>query len=747
MKISIAYSLLAGLLAGLGLLSGCSEEVDEVRTPNLRPQVRVTGGPREGTRSHFRARVLWAGWDQDGRVERYEYVVDPPSQFTNEEISSPESAPGLNLRTLAGPEGNTDTLRVTKSVDGETFSFDYVQTVRTDRVFEFSTPSPDSVYDFAHLKPDITYSGVHRIHVRALDNEGAYSETDQLGFTSWSITPESWISKPNIRQTEVVLAGGKLFISWGGIDPDPPQKASGPAGFLYKLIPLKQAGPQYNIVANIDLNTLVYEDSEHAPWIYQSAETTFVNVFLEPEQYVFVVRAVDELGAVEPFVQFSRIDGPGNAFKILSGSGAGKPVLQINGAILGSYRFTGGVNLPSVEIPTGTEIFPRWGASAEAYGGTIEGYSWGVDIPDLEKEGPGSGWQPWSNFLTPRVPLRFDEPGIHVLYVRARDEFGNVTTGGVLLNVFEMTLDQEVLYIDDYLDSTYPLDRQHDPFWAGLFENSGRFAPNDLDPEHYWYETGGDLDRGYLTVAPPKLSQLGRYKLLVWSTHGAGFCAQTGLLLASTHTTALRSYMRAGGKLWVTGPMNTSSFRIAACEGGGFSPPPGLVAGSTGYPKSFEGGSFAWDIMKIRAVEIDNDKRDDWVNALEGVRPVDPEDPDAFPEMWGDPDKFFRGHWANNAITHTDAITRSAADSVIGFPGITDSLYSYVAAGPFRNRARHKSRLDKAVCATRWHDPDPARDQGRVMWFGFSLYHMKTDQAQQAFNRAIDWFREEEVPR
>jgi hypothetical protein len=41
----------------------------------------------------------------------------------------------------------------------------------------------------------------------------------------------------------------------------------------------------------------------------------------------------------------------------------------------------------------------------------------------------------------------------------------------------------------------------------------------------------------------------------------------------------------------------------------------------------------------------------------------------------------------------------------------------------------------------RWHDPDPARTQGRVQWFGFPLYYMKKDQAQETFNRSIDWFR------
>jgi len=47
------------------------------------------------------------------------------------------------------------------------------------------------------------------------------------------------------------------------------------------------------------------------------------------------------------------------------------------------------------------------------------------------------------------------------------------------------------------------------------------------------------------------------------------------------------------------------------------------------------------------------------------------------------------------------------------------------------------------LCAIRWHDPDPDPEQGRVMWFGFPLYPMKDDQAQEVVNRALDWFCEE----
>ena len=55
-----------------------------------------------------------------------------------------------------------------------------------------------------------------------------------------------------------------------------------------------------------------------------------------------------------------------------------------------------------------------------------------------------------------------------------------------------------------------------------------------------------------------------------------------------------------------------------------------------------------------------------------------------------------------------------------------------------------ESEFHDKLTALRWHDPDPARDQGRVQWFGFPLYFFEDSQAQETFNRSIDWFREEE---
>ena len=103
--------------------------------------------------------------------------------------------------------------------------------------------------------------------------------------------------------------------------------------------------------------------------------------------------------------------------------------------------------------------------------------------------------------------------------------------------------------------------------------------------------------------------------------------------------------------------------------------------------------------------------------------------------------------WPNIALNHCSAIFGPLFPDA-EFRGKIDSLYSYRAAGQHRRPGdeRTESLFDERLCAVRWHDPDPARGQGRVMWFGFPLYYMVNEQAQDTFNKAIDWFKEETIP-
>jgi hypothetical protein len=101
--------------------------------------------------------------------------------------------------------------------------------------------------------------------------------------------------------------------------------------------------------------------------------------------------------------------------------------------------------------------------------------------------------------------------------------------------------------------------------------------------------------------------------------------------------------------------------------------------------------------------------------------------------------------WTEDGVDLTEAIFGPMYYGEPGFRGKVDSLYAYQAAGPVRfpGDLSVASRFQGKLCAIRWSDPDTAREQGRIMWFGFPFYYAKQAQAQDVFNHAIDWFHEE----
>jgi hypothetical protein len=156
------------------------------------------------------------------------------------------------------------------------------------------------------------------------------------------------------------------------------------------------------------------------------------------------------------------------------------------------------------------------------------------------------------------------------------------------------------------------------------------------------------------------------------------------------------------------------------------------------YPREILPGTFPYEFLKMASERVNNAKGGNTKDTriednLIGVKPF-PRQPEIYPEMEQDPLKIspFKG-----SISHGDAIFGAIyAQDIDGFSGVLDSLYVYQAVLPSRT-------FNNKLNALRWHDPDPARRHGRTQWFGFPLYYMQKDQAQETFNRSLDWFREE----
>ncbi len=642
------------------------------RGENQLPTAQLTAGPVEGDTTSYEVRLFWTGNDPDGFVSAYEIAVDPPDELSTAE---------------------------------------WERTTEFSRLFRFSTSEAESAGSVTSKLATGRFLGMHAVYVRAVDDEGAVSAPAHIAVTARSIAPVTTITGPNIQST-ILRIGPALRVSWRGEDLDP--AGAGPLRYEYKLIDLTELVPRVHLLSVVDPYMILLR-AVGLPWVSVDDSLSVRLRLVVPSQYVFAVRAINAAGATEPFFDWGR-----NAFKFETLSGAGSPRLTVTSE-LGTYTWDGSMtHYVTYEMFLDAPIHFVVSATAEAYGEDIAGWRWGVDLADVESE---EGWSPWTTDPDLSLPS-FAHPGVHALYIEARDAVGGVTLATLILNVIEATMDRPVLWVDDARDTTFPIDAQQDAFWLSLFQDSGRF---NMETEFFKFEVYGAGDVFSPTPMPPTLEQLGRYKTIVWECTGGGYDSQSGLLYVSTLNRQLGVYLLAGGQLWVDGTLTVPAMLPSQVS----------IHSDFNYPKNVaaEPSSFAYHFMKLASSRIMNAKGAVPNDNMIGVKPF-PGSTAIYPQMDQDSNKInpFKA-----SISHCDAIYDPIYLQDSGLAGVLDSLYVYQAKSAISS---YQNKLN----AVRWHDPDPAREHGRTQWFGFPLYYMKKDQAQETFNRAIDWFREEMRP-
>jgi len=690
------------------LAAGCGTD----ERPNQPPTARLTSAPPDGSEASFRIDLSWTGSDPDGRVDRFEYAVDPPAAFTEDEIA--HGGPDVMSEVVPGENGAPAVTRITKTLDGGTISFDWVHTTDTGGTFTFSATRADSSGEDTLRAPTGRFTGMHAFYLRAVDDDGAASVPDRSAFTATTLAPVSRITRPAIDGEGTLRLGNAVSFAWTAQDPD----GDTPSAYLYRVIVL----PTESVST---VASSVFFDDPNSEWI-RTTEPSYENLGLNaPAQFIFAVRAVDAAGAVEPFVDWGR-----NAFRFVSYPlvSVYQPRLTVTEAHIGTvtfplspHRFVGSDarNENEFEVLAGKPLRFAWAGSATDYAAEILGYSWGLDIVDLEDD---SAWTPWGLQITSTPDIVLQSPGVHHFYLRVRDTLGATTVADVLIRVTRFVGDLDLLHTDDSFDDTYPRDSEHDDFWRARIEAYGRLAPDRVGEFHFHL----DNDRGSIHPRPIGLADLVRYKIVLWVNRGSGFDGDSGLLHA-VQGRLLSEYLGAGGKLWLGGRM-TIAATIPDATG---------LRGDFIYPKSLHPGQFAWDVLKIRSDRILNDRGQSSKNNLIAVLPFPGQDPPIYSRMDVDPAKQSIG-LRGLGVPQADAVL----DPLLAVsPGVLEPLYAYVATGPeVQDRTSDYQGL---LAALRWHDPDPAREQGRIQWFGFPLYFFRDDQAQETFNRSLDWFREE----
>lgn len=561
-----------GLFLGLMTLvvAGCGARTSQPAPHNLRPHVRLVAGPATGDSVRYNSAFNWYGWDDDGVIDHYQYAIDIPGRFTQDDIDNPLT-PDIAWR---------DTL-VTQA--GFVFGAARPETLRSAEGNDYGTSRP---------------YGPHTLYLRSVDNEGGVSPAADVSFTAYTILPRATIvGLP--RLVPVTLAGRRLAdfsVRWTGEDPDRADRPREPAAYDWKLIRLGDV-----------TEPVVPGDIVHGrlgtsfPWHRVRGDVKYLATRLDADvPYLFALRAVDEAGGLEETFVLGR-----NAL-VLQARGAAapsvSPVLMVRLGFLGLFTFPDvGDSVDVQALVAGVRVPLEMIGDARAYGGTISAFRYCFDRPDDAPECNWNygGWCGWAGPCPSPDPIALRQPGPHHLLVEVRDTQGNRTTGRFAIETLPFPRDRDVLYVDDVRGSLLGADPAFDDaamdarFMAALHAA----GYTQVDRHDVW--GAGDVTG---VPHPPSLAKLSHYRVVFWSTNGEGGGLTPGVsgLLQSAGCGAgqvLRAYVAAGGALCVSGVGVVGALTPRADGAGGCR----FEEDATGAGIVTQGGNFVADFLGSRA--------------------------------------------------------------------------------------------------------------------------------------------------
>ncbi len=532
------------------MAAGCaSKSVLPVIIPNQRPTVEFTSAPigaDPNTPYFYAYRVFWSGNDPDGRVDHFEYAIDPHGGDTT-----------------------------------------WVKTKRSEELIFFSATQPDSARG-----PVRTASQFHILVLKAVDNAGAESPRKTRAFYSYTVAPTVEILNPRpsgLLRAQVVPS---VTIHWQGHDPDG-QHTERPVYYRFHLFSLDDPASTF-VLSDPDSLRRREAATGFADWDSTGPDSmlaTYTN--LTPgSQHVFVVVAFDEAGAYSPVFSLDE-----NMLQMSVGlAGVLGPLIHIFNEIVDFTYDSGGYTADQlrwirIEAAAGQDLRFNWDATPSS-GANIASYRWAVDLVDLTDSKPrvdeDRDYRRWSrpSPLTTSCTLSGLSLGPHFLYVEARDNNGIASLGVVQFTFVTLTLERELLIVDDtrlepdkplasgcmdQYKSVWPSATELDTFlyarghvpWrcthepaAGLSTDPGVFAG-------YPFDTLGTRLGLEVPTNGVKLSQLARYRNVVWLVDRAGSSYSdisgpfpiTALRYMSSpgRSSTLGGYVRAGGRVWLCG--------------------------------------------------------------------------------------------------------------------------------------------------------------------------------------------------
>ncbi len=514
------------LLLVTAMQLNCSEDVYiDLAGKNMPPTVRITHAPLEGTTTTYRVHFYWLGYDADGTIDHYEYVVVPgnPIGF------NPADTTGLDKWLVT--DLNDMLIEVTADTKDTTVTID-------ERLYT-------------------RYRKTHTFFVRAVDNEGMRSEVAYRSFTAFTLAPKINIIQPTNPTNETQFLSPVTTFVWEGKDPvDSPWN-------YQEVDSVRYMHTMYygTIIDGLNMHPEAFED-RWSPWIsYRAPGDSGTSTILGDDEtislghiYIFAVQAKDEAGAVT-----SIFDTRSNVRVFFACKPTG-PLLTVNEPYLGIAKFIGTETNPQVfYTPAGFALNFSWIGDASQYSSIVTTYRYGWDIKDL---GDPNEWDVVAGPYNTAAPERRFYSGIHSLYIEAKDQLGIVTLARIEVVALQLSMGKNLLWVDDFfswdfpqINYAMPTESEHDEFWIDVCSRAHGF-----DPESDIYDTAEHF------FEPPDIRLLWKYKNTIWS-----FCSARMennawmkiIFVASEDDirediprytyNVLRYYLASGGHLWTVG--------------------------------------------------------------------------------------------------------------------------------------------------------------------------------------------------
>jgi hypothetical protein len=519
--------ILSAIFLLLALQIGCSEDLYiGTRRENSPPEIWLSSGPVEGDTTNYQVHFYWGGWDPDGEIAYFEFIV----------------------------------------VDGDPIGFDQEDTTGIDKWYRTSVY--DSVFRVTadDVPVDVSinnnlytkYQRTHTFFIRGVDAHGYRSEPQYRSFTAWTLAPYVQIDRP----ADAPVLGRVITFHWVGRDPiDDPSNTQDPDSVRWlwgKLIDSNGIyNPAFDMPRDLNNNPWRYE-KKWQPWISYSApmdsgkETTIGDdeVLEVNWTHVFVVQAKDEAGAVTAI-----FDRDLNYRQFIVSESAG-PELTITEPYLGSFRFLGRNFTPEKrDLPPGVPLNFHWRADASSYGGEIVGFRYGWNVADVSNPGD------WAVSFSPfnlTAPERILYSGTHTFLIEVIDNTGSSTLAQIEINIVPFNMERNLFWVDDFYSTDFnqiywavPTETQHDQFWLDICAKVEMFIEED---DVY------DVARN--NYKPPHIERIGKYKNIIW-TYSTTDNAWKQLVLFTPETQVtsgtqltvnyISIFLAKGGHLWTCG--------------------------------------------------------------------------------------------------------------------------------------------------------------------------------------------------